>query len=320
MTGSQWPIDRRTRVSKTTHASTRLTPERDEPLHRRGRQVRERRRFVHPGIDATVVGVAPGRILATPAPLQQLPEPWLHGGQHLRHVQRGQTRRRMKPDRSRRVTRKHPVEHQRVDVDVEIERSPEPLDDRDGASARLLEADRARVVPQQAEDGAEEDSGDPPAEVVIPRQPVPQSVRQTQDPLSDWNVGDDAIDQVGSAFRHPPATTTRAERAPLARERDEPIQGAPVAAKPREATSQEPAPEEVPKRALDEWRQAGTVAQPRRLGQERLEVILHDLVKDAAAGIAGFVARGRPGHPAHDAEAVPTSQPTPFGQNWRFPS
>jgi hypothetical protein len=145
-------------------------------------------------------------------------------------------------------------------------------------------------------------------------------LRQTQDPLSDWNVGDDAIDQVGSAFRHPPATTTRAERAPLARERDEPIQGAPVAAKPREATSQEPAPEEVPKRALDEWRQAVTVAQPRRLGQERLEVILHDLVKDAAAGIAGFVARGRPGHPAHDAEAVPTSQPTPFGQNWRFPS
>jgi hypothetical protein len=151
MTGSQWPIDRRTRVSKTTHASTRLTPERDEPLHRRGRQVRERRRFVHPGIDATVVGVAPGRILATPAPLQQLPEPWLHGGQHLRHVQRGQTRRRMKPDRSRRVARKHSVEHQRVDVHVEIERSPEPLDDRDGASAGGTR--RARTRRSHAETG-----------------------------------------------------------------------------------------------------------------------------------------------------------------------
>ncbi|MEX2663770.1 MAG: hypothetical protein WD227_17690 [Vicinamibacterales bacterium] len=116
------------------------------------------------------------------------------------------------------------------------------------------------------------------------------------------------IDQVGSAFRHPPAITTRTEPAALARKRNEPVQAAVAAAKPREPARQEPAPEEVPKRALDERREAVAVAQTGRLGQEGLEVILHDPVKDAAGGTTGFVARGRPGHPVDEAEGVPTSQ------------
>jgi hypothetical protein len=88
-----------------------------------------------------------------------------------------------------------------VDVDVEIERSPEPLDDRDGASARLLEAKGARLAPPEAEHG-----GHTPAQVVIPREPVPQSVRQTQDPLADGDVWDDLIHQMRGTFRH--AATT----------------------------------------------------------------------------------------------------------------
>jgi hypothetical protein len=157
MTRADTPIDRRTRVSDTTNAGTGIRPERDDPLHRRGRQTCERRRLVRPRIDPIVFGVAPGVILARSAPLEQPPDPGLHGRQDLRDVQRRQTPCRMKPDHTRGVAREHAVEHQRVDVDVQIERSPEALDDRDGASARLLEADGARVVPQQAEDGAEED-------------------------------------------------------------------------------------------------------------------------------------------------------------------
>jgi hypothetical protein len=89
------------------------------------------------------------------------------------------------PDPAGRVAREHAVEHQRVDVHVQIERPAEPLNDGHGAPAWLLEADGARVVPQQTEYGAQEDSGHPTAQVVVPREPVPQSVRQTQDPLSN---------------------------------------------------------------------------------------------------------------------------------------
>jgi hypothetical protein len=143
----------------------------------------------------------------------------------------------------------------------------------------------------------------------MPREPIPQPVRQTQDPLSDGDIWDDMVHQMRGTFGHAATTAARTQRTALARERDEPVEAAVAAAKPREPPSQESAPEEVPKRALDEWRQAVAVAQPRRLGQEGLEVILHDLVKDAAGGATRFVARGRPGHSARKAEGVPTSQP-----------
>ncbi|HUF09994.1 MAG TPA: hypothetical protein VMO47_11775 [Rhodothermales bacterium] len=45
-----------------------------------------------------------------------------------------------------------------------------------------------------------------------------------------------------------------------------------------------------------------------RVRAEGLEVILHDLVKDAAGRTTGFVARGRTGHPVQEAEGMPTSQ------------
>jgi hypothetical protein len=101
----------------------------------------------------------------------------------------------------------------------------------------------------------------------------------------------------------------------------QPVNAAVTALKPRESARQVPAPEELPKGALNERRQAVGVAQSARLGQERLEVILHDPVKHAAGGTTRFVARGRPGHPAHEAEAVPTSHSHPISATARgFPS
>lgn len=124
------------------------------------------------------------------------------------------------------------------------------------------------------------------------------------------------IDQVGSAFRHPPATTTRAERAPLARERDETVQGAAVAAKSREPTRQEAAPEERPERPFDERRHPVPFAESAGLLEEGLQVILHNCVQHAAGGIPRFVARGRLGHPVHEADRVPTRKSTFSGGHW----
>jgi hypothetical protein len=127
--------------------------------------------------------------------------------------------------------------------------------------------------------------------------------------LPDGDVWDDVIDQMRSTFGHAAPTTARTQRTTLARERDEPVEAAVAAAKPREPASQESAPEELPKRALDELRQPVAAAQAGRLGQERLEVIPHDPVKHAAGGPTRFVARRRMGHSARKAEGVPVSQP-----------
>jgi hypothetical protein len=124
MARAQWAIDRRTRVPETTDARPGVTPERDEPLHRRGRQARERRRPVCPRIHPAILGVAPTITLRELSAIEQPPDPRFHGRQDLRHVQRRQTPRRMEPDRTGGILREHAVEHQGVDVDIEIERHP----------------------------------------------------------------------------------------------------------------------------------------------------------------------------------------------------
>ena len=90
-------------------ARARTTPERRDPLPRRRRQARQRRRLVRPGIDPAILGVAPVVTPGEPAPIEQPSEPWLHGGQDLRHVTassgeapRGTRRRRRRRARTRR--------------------------------------------------------------------------------------------------------------------------------------------------------------------------------------------------------------------------
>ena len=82
----------------------------------------------------------------------------------------------------------------------------------------------------------------------------------------------------------------------LARERHQSIQSASVAMKPRESRRQAAASEKIPEFLLDEPRQAFSVAQGRRLGAERLEVLEDETVEHALRGTARLV-RGRP--PGH---------------------
>jgi hypothetical protein len=51
----------------------------------------------------------------------------LDRGQDVRHVSLRETRGRVKREAPVRCTREHPVEHERVDVDVQIERSPKSI-------------------------------------------------------------------------------------------------------------------------------------------------------------------------------------------------
>jgi hypothetical protein len=154
--------------------------------------------------------------LSETPPSEQARDPRLHGGQHLRHVQRREARPRMKAHHTGAVLREHAVEHQRVDVQVEVERPAESLDHGDSATATVRDAAVARAGAQEAEHGTDEHGDDPATQVVIPRPLVPQAVRQAQDPLPHGHVGEHVVEQVGGSLRHPAAAATRTER-PLMR-------------------------------------------------------------------------------------------------------
>jgi hypothetical protein len=136
-------------------------------------------------------------------------------------------------------------------------------------------------------------SGAGTAQVMVPRQPVAKAVRQAQDPLPYGHVWEDVVHQMCGALSHSAPSAAWAKAASFARERHQPIQATPRTAKPREAASQRPAAQEVPKLVLDAPGQALPIPQAGSLGAKRLEVRLHDLVETVLGGIAGFVARGR---------------------------
>ena len=153
---------------------------------------------------------------------------------------------------------------------------------------------RART--QGAEHRTDKHRDDRATAFVVPRQLVSQPVGQTQHPLTHGHVGPHLIDQVGGALGHPMATATRTDRAALAREGDEAVEGAIVAMKPGKPTGEPPAPEHVAKLLLDEPRQAFPVAQTGCLGAEGLEILAHDLIDRALGGPARFVSRRGRGH------------------------
>jgi hypothetical protein len=101
--------------------------------------------------------------------IEQAHDPRLHRGQHLCHVQRGETKRWVKREATRAVSREDAVRHEGVDMHVEIQRAAEPLDDGNGAATTFPDALIARASAQHAEHGADEHTNDRATHVVIPR-------------------------------------------------------------------------------------------------------------------------------------------------------
>ncbi len=143
------------------------------------------------------------------------------------------------------------------------------------------------------------------AQRVVPRQHVSNARRQTQDPLhptaqsprggdpglADRHGREHAIDQVRRPIGHPSPAAARAEPAPLARERDQPIETAAGAAEPREARCQAAA------------RQALAIAHAGSLGAEGLEVIADQLMQGTVLGSARPIDGGGGGHAARKRKA-----------------
>jgi len=196
------------------------------------------------------------------------------------------------------VLREHAIDREHMDVDVQVQRASESLDDGHSTAATIDDAIPTRATSDDAEHGAHVHGDDRATQIVIPRQHVPQPVRQTQHPLSHRHVGEHMIHQVRRAFGHAPAATTGTEPAAFAREGHEAIVAAPIAMKPCESGRgrQASAGQKVAKLLLDEPRQAFAVSKRRRLCAEALEVFDDDLVQHAVGGLPRLVARRRLGH------------------------
>ena len=183
-----------------------------------------------------------------------------------------------------------------MEMDVQVERAPESLHDGHSAAAPVPDAGVPRAAPKKPEDCPHGTPHDGTAQGVIPGQPVAEAVRQAEDPLAHRYPRDHVVDEMGSALGHTASAAARAQRAALAGERDEPVEFAPGAAEPRESSTKGAALQKLAKLLLHEAGEALAVAEVHRLGPKCLEVITHDLVKDAGGRLPRFVGRRWGGH------------------------
>ena len=98
--------------------------------------------------------------------------------------------------------------------------------------------------------------------------------RKRQHPLPHRHFGDDAIDQPGSGFRHPPRPARGANAAPFAGEGHQLFVAALRAAHPQEAVRKDAAFEKRVELVFDKLRQTRH-ALGFDLGEERFEMSLH---------------------------------------------
>jgi hypothetical protein len=185
------------------------------------------------------------------------------------------------------------IEHDAVKVGCEVQRGAKALNEGDRAAVptphtQVLTGAAALVCEQSAEKGAQHLA----RESCVPRAAIAQGVRKSQDPLAHGNRWKHALYEVSGCIGHPPPTTGRAEPPPLAREGDETIMAASVAVDPQEAVGEHTTGEVGPQLALDE---AGDWRPPlSRVGEEALEVVTDDSVKQGCFGVVALILDGRP--------------------------
>ncbi len=207
----------------------------------------------------------------------------LDGREHLPHVERRQASNPVKDRRSIIGRGEDAIEHERVEVHVQVQRATEALNHDYGAASAAFDALVPGPLAEHAEDRPHQPGGHGATQVVIPGQQIPQVVRQAEHPVAYGHVRQDVIDQVRRALGHTSSATARAEPTAFAGEGDQPVESTAGAVEPCETAGQPAAAEEVAKGLLDELRQALAVAQRRRLGAERLEVLTHNVVQHGVA-------------------------------------
>jgi hypothetical protein len=117
-------------------------------------------------------------------------------------------------------------------------------------------------------------------------------------------VRQDVVDEVRRLLRHAPAAAARTKATSLTRERDEALEATALAPDARKTPAERSARQELAELPLDEARQPAAVGAVARLAQERLQVLAHDAMEDAALRVAGLVRGGAHRRRASETRAV----------------
>jgi hypothetical protein len=198
------PVLARHRASQRQHLLPGARPEGDAVSDGRGLQRPQRARLLAVGIRLGQVGLA--YVFDQHASARErLHEPGDDGlKQRVQRVVGGRTRHD-EAGRAVGVAAVHAVQHQAVQVDVEVGGGSEALDQRDGAALTFIGLEPG-AIQQVARDHTLHHLQHRRDELGLCGQQHAQRDRQRQHPLPHRHMGDDMIHQVRRGLRHAPGT------------------------------------------------------------------------------------------------------------------
>ncbi len=183
------------------------------------------------------------------------------------------------------------LRHQRVEVNICIQRRAETLNRGDGPADAVRDTTPGGSSPLEAGNRTNERGQHGTTQSMIPGQRVTQPVRQRQHPLPHRQATEHTIDKMRRQFGHAPVrrkpmeceppATRRAESAPFAGEGHEQLVFTALTTEARQAVRPNPAGQELAQLTLDEGRQSIIATAQARLAQERFEVLPHDLMQES---------------------------------------
>jgi hypothetical protein len=86
-----------------------------------------------------------------------------------------------------------------MEVDVEVQSSPESLNDRHTPGMAAAKAAAERTSPLERQQGARVDGEHGATELVVPRKEIAEPVGQAQHPLADRHMRQDAVHETRSS-------------------------------------------------------------------------------------------------------------------------
>jgi len=207
--------------------------------------------------------------------------------------------------RAVRLSHEDPVDRQRVEVHVQVQRAAKALDDGDRTGTAASVTRYLGSLSVEALQCTRVDREHRAAEAVIPGKPIAKLERKAQHPLSNWGSREHVVDEMGCALGHPAASAARAEAATFAGERNQPIGATVGAAKPGKPMGEHAASDEALKLTLHEQGGATLVLTSIELPEDGLKMLADDAVEHSMLRRATHVrsrnrlARGR-GARLHD--------------------
>jgi hypothetical protein len=200
------------------------------------------------------------------------------------------------------------VEDDEVIVRVDVESRVEAMKEADGSELGVRRRSRAGA-PERRANRAQQDPEHRAGDAHVMVEVRTQALRHGEHALTSRRQH--VVGQMGSDLAHAPGVARRADASALAREGDQPLVAAILATGPGEPMGQNAALRVGPEVTLDPLRQSvsGGVGLG-RLSQERLEVMLHDLVQSRLSRAPRRVSRAREALPSGRGGRTRTSPET----------